>query len=617
LPDLSKSKQMFLYIAPFPALAFFKIWASLGREASSLLIAAFAMFLYCTCVLVLARHWDKPTYFDWAVCAYFLVLTACLALWPKGASSILSEYAVTGIYVCLFSAAFFPPLLGFEPFTYHYAKKSAPQAVWDTSIFFTINRIITFVWTGIFATCAVLSLYPSVITRALVPIGLIFGVGIPFSRRFPDRYLKRLGLPAQAQMATSGHTDSHGPASIADCSTNLHPSSKPGGLHPAPRSQQTGPGPTFHLQSRKETIMKVFAINSSPRANGISRTWMMLEALLNGMREAGADVETIHLRQKKINNCIGCFTCWTKTPGVCVHKDDMTKELFPKWLEADIAVYATPLYHYTVNAAMKSFIERTLPVAQPLFERLESETSHPLRYTVPKAVVLSVAGFPEASVFAQLTSYMKFLLGKVLVAEIYRPAAEMLSLPHMSEVRTDILEATALGGRELVQSMKISQETMERITQPVGDNFDYIAKMANVFWKSCIRERLTPQEFHQRNLIPRPDSIETFIMIMSMGFNATGAGDTRAIIQFDFSGEVEGSCHFTIENGKIEGKEGAADKADLIVESPFEIWMDIMTRKADGQQMFMQQKYKAVGDLSVLMRMKELFGQSGRPKLTV
>jgi putative sterol carrier protein len=55
--------------------------------------------------------------------------------------------------------------------------------------------------------------------------------------------------------------------------------------------------------------------------------------------------------------------------------------------------------------------------------------------------------------------------------------------------------------------------------------------------------------------------------------------------------------------------EGAADNLDLTVESPFEVWMDITTEKADGQQMLMQQQYKAVGDLTVLMRMKELFGK--------
>lgn len=611
MPRPSRAQQIFLYIGPFPTLAFFKIWASTAREPQSLLVAACAMFIYCACVLMLARRWDKPTYFDWTVAAYFLVLSLSLALSPETAGAIFTEYAVTGIYVCLFSAAFFPPILGFEPFTYHYAKKSAPQAVWETPIFFTINRIITFVWAGIFATCVVLSLYPSVITRALIPIGLILGVGIPFSRRYPDQHLRRLGLPSQAQMGRSGPAMRDAQASSPDSRTDTYSSSaKSQRLDPAPRSQQTEPEPINHSQSRKETIMKVLAINSSPRVGGISKTGMMLDALVKGMRDAGSDVETIHLREKKVKNCIGCFTCWTKTPGVCVQKDDMTNELYPKWLEADLAVYATPLYHFTVNATMKAFIERTLPVVQPFLNRSEDSTSHPLRQKLPRSVVLSVAGFPEASVFAQLTSYINFLFGKGLVAEIYRPAAEMLKLPQFSETAKEILEATAQGGRELVQSMKISKETMERITRPIVDDFDTMANMANVFWKSCIREGLSPREFDERHLIPRPDSLETFLMIMPMGFNSEAAGDTRAVLQFNFSGEVEGSCHFKIENGKIEAKKGAADKPDLTVDSPFEVWMDVMTGKADGQQMFMQQKYKAFGDLSVLMRMKDLFGKS-------
>ena len=78
--------------------------------------------------------------------------------------------------------------------------------------------------------------------------------------------------------------------------------------------------------------MKVLAINSSPRGDGQSKTELMLNHLVKGMREAGAEVEVVELRKRKVNNCIGCFTCWTKTPGVCIHKDDMTKELYPKWL---------------------------------------------------------------------------------------------------------------------------------------------------------------------------------------------------------------------------------------------------------------------------------------------
>jgi len=356
--------------------------------------------------------------------------------------------------------------------------------------------------------------------------------------------------------------------------------------------------------------MKVIALNSSPRGEGVSKTGILLDALAEGMRQAGAEVEIIHLRKKKINNCIGCYTCWTKTPGVCIHKDDMTAELFPKWLEADIAVYATPLYHYTVNASMKAFIERTLPVLEPFLIRRDGKTSHPMRHKHPASVILSVAGFPELQVFNQLSQYAKFLFGKGLRAEIYRPGAETLTVPQFAETAKEILEAAVQAGRELVQPGSISAAMIERLTQPIGGDFEFSAGMANLFWKTCIREGVTPKEFHERNMVPRPDSIESFMMVMSMGFNAGHAAQMKAVMQFTFSGEVEGSCHLEIDNGEIRAKEGTSAKPDLIVESPFETWMDVITGKADGQQLFMQQKYRASGDFSLLVRMKELFGRA-------
>lgn len=246
--------------------------------------------------------------------------------------------------------------------------------------------------------------------------------------------------------------------------------------------------------------MKVLALNSSARTGGGSKTELMLNSLVQGMREAGADVEAVELRKKNVGNCLGCFSCWTKTPGVCIQKDDMTRELYPKWKEADLAVYATPLYHYTVNASMKAFIERTLPVLEPFLEERDGKTFHPLRHRHPKIAVLSVAGFPEMSVFDQLSSWANIVFGRsgALVAEIYRPMAESMTLPFLKEKADEVLQATVQAGRELVETMRVSAETLASVTRPLAEDPKPFFEMANVMWKTCIAEGLTPKELAKR-----------------------------------------------------------------------------------------------------------------------
>lgn len=360
--------------------------------------------------------------------------------------------------------------------------------------------------------------------------------------------------------------------------------------------------------------MQVLALNSSPRTNGESKTELMLNYLVSGMRAAGADVEVVNLRKKKINFCAGCFTCWTKSPGVCLHKDDMSREIFPKWLQSDLVVYASPLYHFTVNAVMKAFIERTLPILQPFFLGQDGRTSHPLRQQHPKLVMLSVAGFPENSVFDQLSSWINFIFSgahraeNTLVAEIYRPMAEALTNPYLKDVAADILEATVQAGRELAANMNVSEETMARVTQPMVEDYANFMEIGNLIWKTCIAEGVTPKEFTQKGMVPRPDSIDSYLKVMSLGFNAAAAGDVKATIQFNFSGEQQGACYIAISEGIINCQQGAAAKPDLTVTTPFEVWMDILTRKADGQQMLMEQRYQTEGDISLLLQMGELFG---------
>ena len=360
--------------------------------------------------------------------------------------------------------------------------------------------------------------------------------------------------------------------------------------------------------------MKILALNSSPRTGGGSKTEIMLNSLVNGMREAGAEVEVAALSKKRINYCAGCFSCWTQTPGTCIHKDDMTQELFPKWLEADLVVYASPLYHFTVNAAMKTFIERTLPILEPFFLQNNGRTYHPLRNRHPKVAVLSVAAFPDEAVFDQLSSWVNFIYGgyhpdgKPLVAEIYRPMAEALTVPYFKEIASQILDATEQAGREIVASGTISEDTMAQVKQPMVEKPTEFLQMGNLMWKTCIAEGITPRQFGKMGLTPRPDSILSYVELMKLGFNPRAASGLKATMQFNFSGKNQGSCFLSINDGSIQGQQGNINEPDLTVNTPFEVWMDILSKKADGQQMFMEQKYTVEGDLGLLMQMDQLFG---------
>ena len=344
--------------------------------------------------------------------------------------------------------------------------------------------------------------------------------------------------------------------------------------------------------------MKVMALNSSPRVGNGSKTEMLLTPLVEGMREAGADVEVVNLKDKKIRFCMGCFTCWSKTPGQCVLKDDMT-ELLPRFLSCDLAILATPLYHFTVNAAMKVFIERTLPAIEPFLRRKDGKTFHPLRGRHPGIISLSVAGFPEDSVFDQLSSYLRYVYRKGLLAEIYRPGAEILTDPYFKDRLASIQEAARQAGRELASTGTVSPGTMEVLTEPIEGAED-ILEAVNVEWQACIDAGLTPKEFAARELRVRPISLETFMTLTKLGYTPGRADGRRVTIQFIFSGEQSGGCYFVIENGEIGSSQGRGQNADLTIRADFNDWMDVYTGTIRAEDLIDRGGCQASGDINLL-----------------
>jgi multimeric flavodoxin WrbA len=100
--------------------------------------------------------------------------------------------------------------------------------------------------------------------------------------------------------------------------------------------------------------MKVLGIFGSPRRGG--NTELLLEEALKGAEKEGAEVERIHLGDFTITPCKECHGC--DNTGNCVILDDMEK-IYPKLLEVDVLILASPIFFYGVTAWAKALIDRS------------------------------------------------------------------------------------------------------------------------------------------------------------------------------------------------------------------------------------------------------------------
>ncbi len=150
--------------------------------------------------------------------------------------------------------------------------------------------------------------------------------------------------------------------------------------------------------------MKIIAFNGSPGSEK-GMTDVLVQEFLQGAQETGAEIETIYLAHQKISYCRGCMNCWIKTPGKCIYNDDMS-ELLTKYLTADVAIFASPLYIDNVSAMMKTFMDRLfMPTEKPQFEKDElfGECRHVrLHNKHPKMIAMATCGSPEQSHFQAL-----------------------------------------------------------------------------------------------------------------------------------------------------------------------------------------------------------------------
>ena len=138
--------------------------------------------------------------------------------------------------------------------------------------------------------------------------------------------------------------------------------------------------------------MKIAVFNGSPRK---ANTSAMVQAFIEGATAAGHEVEEYAVGKMKIAGCLGCEYCHTKGEGACIQKDDLEK-IMPAYKDADMIVFASPIYYFNMTAQMEAAIQRVYCIGKPAKAK--------------KAALLLSSGSPgvyDASI-AQFSAYMAY-----------------------------------------------------------------------------------------------------------------------------------------------------------------------------------------------------------------
>ncbi len=230
-------------------------------------------------------------------------------------------------------------------------------------------------------------------------------------------------------------------------------------------------------------MIKVLVINGSPRMEK-GYTALLLDPFIQGMKEAGAEVELFYAHKMEIGHCTGKMYCWYEKPGACYIQDDM-QVLYPKLWECDILVIATPVY-IPLPARMQCILNRLCPLIKPLLETREGRTRARFHEDVKiqRIALVSTGGWWELENFGTVVGILKEFAetaGVQFAGAVLRPHALLLKKKgRITREGETVLNAVKKAGRELVIEGKMRKETLATISYPLISREELIVKYNNL-----------------------------------------------------------------------------------------------------------------------------------------
>lgn len=357
--------------------------------------------------------------------------------------------------------------------------------------------------------------------------------------------------------------------------------------------------------------MNILVINGSPKGDK-SNSYQLTKAFLQGMElgieETGggekAEIERVDVNRLNIRPCLGCFSCWNKTPGKCCIQDDM-QDIITKLLWADVIIWSFPLYYYTVPGGLKNLIDRQLPMILPFMVEREDNVgngSHSGRYDMSgkQNIIISTCGFYTAEGnYDGVCSLFDHMCGKDRYTKLFCGQGELFRVPELSGRTGEYLGFVKKAGKEYVNGgiQEATRAELEQLLYP-KETFE---AMADASWG-----------ISNENGEKETDAL-IFTKQMAALYRKTAYPGKDQVLEMYYTDLDE--CYQI-----LLGKEGSkvftdgSRTATTRVETPFTVWRSIAAGEIRGDEALMKGMYKVKGDFNLMLKWDVYFG-SGKAEV--
>lgn len=346
--------------------------------------------------------------------------------------------------------------------------------------------------------------------------------------------------------------------------------------------------------------MNILLINGSPKGKK-SNTYRLASAFKEGLLSRigyNSKVEELLLNQMEIKPCLGCFSCWNKTPGSCVIHDDM-KTVIEKLLWADITIWSFPLYYFGVPGPLKMLIDRQLPMVLPFMVKDSETGSHPSRYDMSgkRHVLVSTCGFYTThGNYESVRLMFDHVLGKDHYETIFCSQGELFRVPELAKRTDEYLGWVKQAGAEYADG-KITDQTRTELDALLFAKETFEA-MADASWGV------------EKETGAVVDESFTFTKQMAALYNKASYSGKDIIVEMYYT-DLDKRYQLVLSAQGAEVIDNDFRPYTTRIETPYTVWKDIACGKISGEEALMQQKYKVQGDFSLMMHWDTYFGETG------